>query len=110
MAAYASTSIFPDRRQRVGLDPAAWSLGSIVTDHSDGFSRRTRRVRNRGCSRVSAADQMRRVRTVAVTITPLLCDIISELVAERAPIDIVARLDSRYQLKLLQTLTDQTRY
>ena len=53
---------------------------------------------------------MRRVRTVAVTIPPLLCDIISELVAERAPIDIVARLDSRYQLKLLQTLADQTRY
>jgi chemotaxis response regulator CheB len=48
---------------------------------------------------------MRRIRTVAVTITPLLCDIISELVAERAPIDMVACLDSRDQLELLlQTL------
>jgi DNA-binding NarL/FixJ family response regulator len=45
------------------------------------------------------------IRTVTVTITPLLCDIISQVAAERAPIDIVARLDNRGRLELrLQTL------
>ena len=43
---------------------------------------------------------MRPLRTVTVAITPLLGDIISQVVAERAPIDIVARLDSRDQLEL----------
>ena len=48
---------------------------------------------------------MRQLRTVTVTITPLLEDIISQVVADRAPIDIVARLDSRDQLALrLRTL------
>jgi DNA-binding NarL/FixJ family response regulator len=41
---------------------------------------------------------MRRLRTVTVTVTPLMADIISQLVAERAPIDIVASLDDRDQL------------
>jgi DNA-binding NarL/FixJ family response regulator len=41
---------------------------------------------------------MRPLRTVTAAITPLLGDIISQVVAERAPIDIVARLDSRNQL------------
>jgi DNA-binding NarL/FixJ family response regulator len=41
---------------------------------------------------------MRPLRTVTVAITPLLGDIISQVVAERAPIDIVASLDSRDQL------------
>jgi DNA-binding NarL/FixJ family response regulator len=45
------------------------------------------------------------LRTVTVALTPLLGDIISRVVAERAPIDIVARLDSRNQLPArLQTL------
>jgi DNA-binding NarL/FixJ family response regulator len=48
---------------------------------------------------------MRPLRTVTVAITPLLGDIITQVVAERAPINIVARLDSRDQLELrLQTL------
>jgi DNA-binding NarL/FixJ family response regulator len=48
---------------------------------------------------------MRSLRVVTVTITPLLADIISQLVGERVPIDIVARLDSRDQLaSRLQTL------
>lgn len=48
---------------------------------------------------------MRHIRTVTVAITPLLCNIISEVVAERAPIDIVARLDRSDHLALrLQTL------
>jgi DNA-binding NarL/FixJ family response regulator len=48
---------------------------------------------------------MRPLRTVTVAITSLLGDIISQVVAERVPIDIVARLDSRDQLKSrLQTL------
>src|SRR5690348_15679841 len=52
-----------------------------------------------------AQDQMRPLRTVTVAITRLLGDIISQVVAERAPIDIVARLDGRDQLALrLQSL------
>lgn len=48
---------------------------------------------------------MRRIRTVTVSITPLAGDLISEVVAQLAPIDIVARLDSRDQLTLhLRTL------
>ena len=48
---------------------------------------------------------MRPLRTVTVAITPLLGDIIGQLVAERAPTDIVARLDSRDQVALrLQSL------
>jgi hypothetical protein len=43
---------------------------------------------------------MRPLRTVTVTITPLLGDIISQVVAVRAPIEIVARLDSRDRLEL----------
>jgi hypothetical protein len=43
---------------------------------------------------------MRPLRAVTVTITPLLGDIISHVVAVRAPIDIVARLDSRDRLEL----------
>jgi chemotaxis response regulator CheB len=43
-------------------------------------------------------DPMRPLRTVTVAITPLLGDIISHVVVERAPIDIVAHLDSRDQL------------
>jgi DNA-binding NarL/FixJ family response regulator len=43
---------------------------------------------------------MRPLRTVTVTITPLLGDIISQVVAEHAPIDVVSRLDSRDQLEL----------
>jgi chemotaxis response regulator CheB len=35
---------------------------------------------------------MHRIRTVTISITPLLSDIISQVVAEHAPIDIVARL------------------
>ena len=51
------------------------------------------------------ANQMRPLRTVTVAITPLLGDIIGQLVAERAPTDIVARLDSRDQVALrLQSL------
>jgi len=41
---------------------------------------------------------MLHLRTVTVALTPLLGDIISQVVAERAPIDIVARLGSRDQL------------
>ena len=52
-----------------------------------------------------AQKQMRPLRTVTVAITRLLGDIISQVVAERAPIDIVARLDGRDQLPLrLQSL------
>ena len=48
---------------------------------------------------------MQGIRTVTVSVTPLLSDIIKELVAEWAPIDIVARLASDDQLALhLQTL------
>jgi DNA-binding NarL/FixJ family response regulator len=48
---------------------------------------------------------MEPLRTVTVAITPLLGDIINQAVAERAPIEIVARLDSRDQLAFrLQTL------
>jgi DNA-binding NarL/FixJ family response regulator len=43
---------------------------------------------------------MRPLRTVTVAITPLLGDIISQVVALRAPIEIVARLDSRDRLEL----------
>jgi DNA-binding NarL/FixJ family response regulator len=43
---------------------------------------------------------MRPLRTVTVTITPLLGDIISQVVAVRAPIEIVARLDRRDRLEL----------
>src|SRR5215813_1056098 len=48
---------------------------------------------------------MRPLRTVTVQLSPLLEDIISQVAAERAPIDIVARLHSRDQLALrLRTL------
>ena len=48
---------------------------------------------------------MRHIRTVTVTIARLLGDLIHEVVAERAPIDIVARLDRSDQLVLrLQNL------
>jgi len=40
---------------------------------------------------------MLHLRTVTVALTPLLGDIISQVVAERAPIDIVARLAPRLQ-------------
>jgi hypothetical protein len=47
---------------------------------------------------------MRRLRTVTVRVTPLLADIINQLVAERVPIDILARLDNRDHLvRRLQT-------
>jgi DNA-binding NarL/FixJ family response regulator len=36
---------------------------------------------------------MYRIRTVTVSITPLLSDIVSQVVAEHAPIDIIASLD-----------------
>jgi len=45
-------------------------------------------------------DQVWHIRTVTVAITPLLGDIINEVVAERAPIDIVARLDRSDRLEL----------
>jgi len=52
-----------------------------------------------------AQDQMRPLRTVTVAITPLLGDIINQVVAMRAPIEIVARLNHRDQLVVrLQTL------
>jgi DNA-binding NarL/FixJ family response regulator len=41
---------------------------------------------------------MQDIRTVTVALTPLLSDIIKELVAEQAPIDIVASLDRSDQL------------
>ena len=48
---------------------------------------------------------MQPLRTVTVAITPLLGDIISQIVGVRAPIEIVARLDNRDQLALrLRTL------
>jgi DNA-binding NarL/FixJ family response regulator len=48
---------------------------------------------------------MRPLRTVTVAITPLLGDIINQLVAVRAPIEIVARLDTRDRLaRRLQSL------
>src|SRR5947209_11223700 len=47
-----------------------------------------------------AQDQMRPLPTVTVPITPLLGDIISQVVAVRTPIQIVARLNSRDQLEL----------
>lgn len=48
---------------------------------------------------------MRHIRTVTVAVTPLLCAIISQVVAESVLIDIVARLDRSDQLALrLQTL------
>lgn len=48
---------------------------------------------------------MRHIRTVTVAITPLLCDIITEVVAEQAPIDIIARLDRSDEIApRLQTL------
>lgn len=40
------------------------------------------------------------IRTVTVAITPLMSDIISEVVAELAPIDIVAQLNRNDQLVL----------
>ena len=43
---------------------------------------------------------MDRIRTVTVSITPLMSDIISAVVAELAPIDIVARLDRSDRLVL----------
>ena len=43
---------------------------------------------------------MRPLRTVTVTITPLLGDIISQVVTVQAPIEIFARLDSRDRLEL----------
>ena len=43
---------------------------------------------------------MGRIRTVTVSITPLMSDIISEVVAELAPIDIVAQLNRNDQLVL----------
>lgn len=45
-----------------------------------------------------AQQQMRPLRTVTVAITPLLGDIINQLVAVRVPIEIVARLDTRDRL------------
>jgi len=48
---------------------------------------------------------MHRIRTATVSITALLGDIISQVVAEYAPIDIVARLDRSEELAVrLQSL------
>ena len=43
---------------------------------------------------------MQRVRTVTVSLTPLMSDIISEVVDELAPIDIIARFDRSEHLAL----------
>lgn len=49
---------------------------------------------------------MRRIRAVIVTVSPLLRDIVSEVVAGRVPIDFVAALASRDRLEVsLRDLT-----